>query len=138
MFLITEDSRFEKNKEEMKLTVDVTTKLNPGAIIKILRKDRGYSLRELANEAGITASYLSKLENDINTNISLAVLSMLCRALDANPKLFLDERLQEKLIQPMDIHDFFLMQELHYNGSPLTSEQKEVMLAAIINSLTDE
>lgn len=122
----------------MKLTVDVTTKLNPGAIIKILRKDRGYSLRELANEAGITASYLSKLENDINTNISLAVFSMLCRALNANPKIFLDEDLQSKLMHPMDLHDFFLMQELHYNGSPLTSEQKEVMLAAIINSLTDE
>ncbi|KOP78160.1 hypothetical protein AMS59_13770 [Lysinibacillus sp. FJAT-14745] len=122
----------------MKLTVDVTTKLNPGAIIKILRKDRGYSLRELANEAGITASYLSKLENDINTDISLAVFSMLCRALNANPKIFLDEDLQSKLMHPMDLHDFFLMQELHYNGSPLTSEQKEVMLAAIINSLTDE
>ncbi|WP_053484314.1 helix-turn-helix domain-containing protein [Lysinibacillus sp. FJAT-14745] len=120
------------------MTVDVTTKLNPGAIIKILRKDRGYSLRELANEAGITASYLSKLENDINTDISLAVFSMLCRALNANPKIFLDEDLQSKLMHPMDLHDFFLMQELHYNGSPLTSEQKEVMLAAIINSLTDE
>lgn len=122
----------------MKLTVDVTKKLNPGAIIKILRKDRGYSLRELANEAGITASYLSKLENDINTNISLSVFSMLCRALEANPKLFLDKRFQEKLMQPMDIHDFFLMQELHYNGSPLTSKQKEALLADMINSLTDK
>lgn len=59
------------------MTVDVTTKLNPGAIIKILRKDRAYSLRQLATKAGVTVSYLSKLENDINTNISLTVVSML-------------------------------------------------------------
>ena len=72
----------------------------------------------------VTASYLSKLENDINTNISLTLVSMLCRALEANPILFLDEDLQEKFRQPLDIHDFSLIQERHYNGLQLTSEQK--------------
>ncbi len=119
------------------LTVEVTTKLNPGTIIKILRKNRGYSLHELANKAGITASFLSMLENDINTNISLNLFSILCRTLNASPKIFLDEDLQSKLIQPMNLHDFFLIQELHYNGSALTSEQKEGILTTIINSLTD-
>lgn len=43
-----------------------------------------------------------------------------------SPILFLDEDLQEKFRQPLDIHDFFLIPELHYNGLQLTSEQKEV------------
>lgn len=120
------------------MTVDVTTKLNHGVIIKSLRKDRAYSLRQLATKAGVTASYVSKLKNDINTNISLTMVSMLCSALEANLMLFIDEDLQEKFRQPLDIHDFFLIQELHYNGLQLTFEQKEVMLTAAIKIVKEK
>lgn len=100
-------------------------KLSCGNIIRILRSDRGLSLRELANKTGVTASYLSKLENEIHTNMSLAIFSLICKALNANPNLFLDDQLQSMLVQPLEIRDFFLIQELYYEGKILTEEQKK-------------
>lgn len=97
--------------------------------------DRGLSLRELANKTGVTASYLSKLENEIHTNMSLAIFSLICKALNANPNLFLDDQLQSMLVQPLEIRDFFLIQELYYEGKILTEEQKEMMINAAILSV---
>ncbi|MFJ7371715.1 helix-turn-helix domain-containing protein, partial [Lysinibacillus sp. NPDC098008] len=39
-------------------------------LIKTLRLDRNLSLRELADKAGVTASYISKIENGLKPNIT--------------------------------------------------------------------
>jgi len=65
--------------------------LSHGEIIRILRIDRGFSLRELGRKTGITASYLSRLENDSCSNMSISILLLLCKTLNAHPSLFFDE-----------------------------------------------
>ena len=104
---------------------------NIATIVKTLRLDRTLSLRELANRAGVTASYLSKIENNVTPNITVNVLAALCRALEADPKLFLDDKLQEAFAEPLDWRDFFLVKELHNNKEKLTLEQKHYIIEAI-------
>lgn len=52
-----------------------------GARLHRMRKARGFTLAELATEAGATKGYLSQLENEIETNPSARVLSGLADAL---------------------------------------------------------
>ncbi|WP_431028640.1 helix-turn-helix domain-containing protein [Lysinibacillus sp. LZ02] len=84
----------------------MTTTMSIATIVRTLRIDRNLSLRDLAALSGVTASYLSRIENDIKPNITINVLSSLCRALKADPKLFLDDDLQKVLVQPIDFKDF--------------------------------
>ena len=104
---------------------------NIATIVKTLRLDRGLSLRELANRAGVTASYLSKIENNLTPNITINVLVALCHALEADPKLFLDDQLQKDFAEPLDWKDFFLVREIHTNGEKLTLEQKQKIIEVI-------
>ncbi|MDR3045738.1 MAG: cupin domain-containing protein [Desulfovibrio sp.] len=62
-----------------------------GAQIRMLRKARGMTLRELADKAGCSESMLSKVENG-KGNPSINVLHNISRALDTNMgSLFLPE-----------------------------------------------
>lgn len=107
-----------------------TVETNIAMLIKTLRLDRNLSLRELADKAGVTASYISKIENGLKPNITLNVLLALCEALQADPKLFLNDKMQKAYEEPLDWKDFFLMSEVHHHGEPLTLEQKQKMIEA--------
>lgn len=53
-----------------------------GSVIKRARKEKGLTLRKLANNIGISHPYLSQLENGHNTNPSNEVLLKLSEGLD--------------------------------------------------------
>ncbi|MFT8319860.1 MAG: helix-turn-helix domain-containing protein [Bacillus sp. (in: firmicutes)] len=55
-----------------------------GARIKLLRTQRGYSINELSELAGVSKSYLSYIERGIQKNPSLKILSKLAKTLDTN------------------------------------------------------
>ena len=52
-----------------------------GTRIRQLRKQSGISQRQLARRAGITSAYVSRLENDLNPNVSAKVVYNLARGL---------------------------------------------------------
>jgi len=52
-----------------------------GTRIRQLRAQSGISQRELAKRAGITSAYVSRLENDLNPNVSAKVVYNLSRGL---------------------------------------------------------
>ncbi|MCY9128792.1 transcriptional regulator SinR, partial [Bacillus spizizenii] len=45
-----------------------------GQRIKQYRKEKGYSLSELAEKAGVAKSYLSSIERNLQTNPSIQLL----------------------------------------------------------------
>ena len=55
-----------------------------GTIIKMLRKGKGWSVRALAEKAGINDTDVSKLERNKILKPSIAMLLSLSKALDSN------------------------------------------------------
>lgn len=55
-----------------------------GEFIKELRKEKGYTLREVAEKTGISNTYISNLENGVKDSPSMETLFKLSRALDVN------------------------------------------------------
>ncbi|MGL4865175.1 MAG: helix-turn-helix domain-containing protein [Cetobacterium sp.] len=49
--------------------------------IKLLRKDRGLSIKELSEKTGLSVGFISNLERDINSP-SIANLQLICQVLD--------------------------------------------------------
>lgn len=60
-----------------------------GQRIRNARTAKGLTLRAVARESGISASYLSMLENDHMTNPTLNALEALARALGTTPAALL-------------------------------------------------
>ncbi len=111
----------------------MTTNTSISTIVRTLRMDRNLSLRDLAELSSVTASYLSRIENDVKPNISINVLSSLCQALKADPRLFLDSELQKSYVNPIDWKDSFILQEVYHEGKKLTLEQKQKIIESITN-----
>ncbi|WP_100333258.1 helix-turn-helix domain-containing protein [Bacillus alkalisoli] len=61
-----------------------------GDRIKKLRKSRGYSISELAEKAGVSKSYLSYLERDLQTNPSLQFLNKIASSLGTDIEYLLN------------------------------------------------
>ncbi|MFT4412601.1 helix-turn-helix domain-containing protein [Fredinandcohnia humi] len=55
-----------------------------GERIKSLRRKKRYSITELAKRAGVSKSYLSYIERDVQNNPSLQFLSKIAFTLDTN------------------------------------------------------
>lgn len=60
-----------------------------GAKISDIRKKRGYTLSELAKRAGISKSYLSNIERNLNRNPSIHVIKKLSLVLDVDLEILL-------------------------------------------------
>ncbi|WP_019155876.1 XRE family transcriptional regulator [Robertmurraya massiliosenegalensis] len=68
-----------------------------GERIKELRKRKGYSISELAKHAGVSKSYLSYIERDVQKNPSLQFLSKIAKTLDTNIEYLLGQEIEEEL-----------------------------------------
>lgn len=67
------------------------------ALLRAVRRQRGLTLERLAEQTGLTKSYLSKIERRHSTP-SIAVALKLARALDVDVgRLFSDEAAEEKI-----------------------------------------
>ncbi|WP_424767268.1 helix-turn-helix domain-containing protein [Paenibacillus sp. sgz302251] len=77
-----------------------------GERIKRLREKKGYSITKLADLAGVSKSYLSYIERNMQNNPSLQVMAKIAAPLDSNieyllgeehlPKIHEDEILDEE------------------------------------------
>lgn len=68
-----------------------------GERIKQLREVKGYSITKLADLAGVSKSYLSYIERNVQNNPSLQVLAKIAFHLDTNIEYLLGEELSPKV-----------------------------------------
>ncbi|MDQ6423279.1 helix-turn-helix domain-containing protein [Paenibacillus sp. LHD-117] len=68
-----------------------------GERIKSLREKKGYSITKLADLAGVSKSYLSYIERNVQNNPSLQVLAKIAYHLDTNIEYLLGEELSPKV-----------------------------------------
>lgn len=60
--------------------------------LKILRKEKGFTLEELSNLTGLSAGYLCHLENGSRNNPSILVMEKLAQALNKSVfEIFFDK-----------------------------------------------
>lgn len=68
-----------------------------GERIKTLREKKGYSITKLAELAGVSKSYLSYIERNVQNNPSLQVLAKIAFHLESNIEYLLEEDLSPKV-----------------------------------------
>lgn len=68
-----------------------------GERIKELREKKGYSISELAKYAGVSKSYLSYIERNVQKNPSLQFLSKIAKTLDTSIEYLLGQDMEEAL-----------------------------------------
>lgn len=68
-----------------------------GERIKSLREKKGYSITKLADLAGVSKSYLSYIERNMQNNPSLQVMAKIAAPLDSNIEYLLGEEHLPKL-----------------------------------------
>lgn len=73
-----------------------------GSIIKQYRKEKGYTLKTLAEKAGVSIGFLSKIEHG-TSNLSYENLQNICYALDISSAVFENKKEGESDIAPQKI-----------------------------------
>ena len=81
-----------------------------------IRKQKGFSLSILAERAGISKSYLSNIERNVNQNPSIQVMEKIAFVLDVDLKTLLKTNNQEESKQISDREWLDLAQELKESG----------------------
>ncbi|MFD0050238.1 helix-turn-helix domain-containing protein [Actinomycetes bacterium NPDC127524] len=71
-----------------------------GEKIKKFRKEKGYSLNGLANEIGISKSYLSYIERGIQKNPSIKILSQIADILETTVEDLMGESKEQEELDP--------------------------------------
>jgi XRE family transcriptional regulator of biofilm formation len=85
-----------------------------GKRVKQMRIDRGLTLTELADRAGVAKSYLSSIERDIQSNPSIHFLEKICSVLQVPIESFLHD--ESTLHQELDEGWVGLVQEAMQSG----------------------
>jgi transcriptional regulator with XRE-family HTH domain len=83
-------------------TTGTSPELQLGPRIRALRQARNVTLRELAERAGVTESFLSQVEREV-TSPSIASVQRIARALDlAIAELFMEETTHGRVVRSAD------------------------------------
>ena len=78
-----------------------------GKRIKQLREQKNYTINKLANEAGVSQSYLRDIELE-NKNPTIEFLSLICKTLNISLKDFFDDAIFENIDVIVDKYYVFL------------------------------
>ncbi len=81
-----------------------------GKNIHKLRKNKGFTLSELAEQANISKSYLSNIERELNDNPSIQVMEKITKVLGVDLKTLLDSKPEVPFVQEKEALD--LVKEL--------------------------
>lgn len=85
-----------------------------GKNIQRIRKKRGLTLSDLADQANISKSYLSNIENELNDNPSIQVMEKVSKVLGVDLKDLLGSKTEITLYPEAEILD--LAKELKESG----------------------
>ncbi|WP_028551850.1 helix-turn-helix domain-containing protein [Paenibacillus sp. UNC451MF] len=95
-----------------------------GRRVKQLRMEKGLTLTELAEKAGVAKSYLSSIERDIQSNPSIQFLEKICAVLDVPIESFL----QNKTTQHLEMDEEWLGLVREAMSSGVSKEQFQEFL----------
>lgn len=117
-----------------------------GTWIRQLRKNKGYSLKDLEDASGVTASYIHRIETGSRKTPSIPVIEKLALGLGVNPeeflkKLNLTNTKTEKKEMLTGLAETIAINSFTINGKKATKEQKEQIINlfnAIINATWNE
>ncbi|KZZ86286.1 helix-turn-helix domain-containing protein [Bacillus sp. SJS] len=73
-----------------------------GKKIREIRRQRGFSLTELADQAGVSKSYLSYIERDVQKNPSLHFLTKIAENLGVEVKDLIGEQNNQTRLEQLD------------------------------------
>jgi XRE family transcriptional regulator of biofilm formation len=76
-----------------------------GERIKSLREKKGYSITKLADLAGVSKSYLSYIERNMQNNPSLQVMAKIAAPLDSNIEYLLGEENLPKIHETEELDE---------------------------------
>jgi transcriptional regulator with XRE-family HTH domain len=82
----------------MEMSVTETGEIRVGARLRARRQERGLTIAEVAERAGLTAGFISQLERDL-TSVSLSSLYRICAALDLRVGSLIDDVPAGRLIR---------------------------------------
>lgn len=101
--------------------------MNLSQKIRQLRKEKGLSLNKLAENAGISAAYLSQLENDVNKQPSAEILLKIASALGTTIADLLDQPVRVHSGEFEDISDE-LREFIDARGDDLDIQKEDVRM----------
>ncbi|SDO29080.1 Transcriptional regulator, contains XRE-family HTH domain [Paenibacillus sp. yr247] len=101
--------------------------------LKDMRKLKGFTIRELADRSGVSAAYISQLENGNRGIPSPEVLMKLSEGLNTSYSELMDiagylepsQSVQKFQSNPVNLRRFLRENELMFDGFVLTAEDKE-------------
>jgi transcriptional regulator with XRE-family HTH domain len=101
--------------------------------LKDMRKLKGFTIRELADRSGVSAAYISQLENGNRGIPSPDVLMKLSEGLNTSYSELMDiagylessQSVQKFQSNPVNLRRFLRENELMFDGFLLTDEDKE-------------
>jgi len=82
--------------------------MNIGEAIKNIRRAKGLKQCDVARQSGITQSYLSRVENDVNLP-NIYCLKSIANVLDVALPIIIFESLEEKDIKPEKLETFHVV-----------------------------
>ena len=101
--------------------------MNLSQKIRQLRKEKGLSLNKLAENAGISAAYLSQLENDVSKQPSAEILLKVASALGTTIADLLDQPVRVHSGEFEDISDE-LREFIDKRGEALDIQKEDVRM----------
>lgn len=120
------------NDKSMKPDSYIMNRKKVAEIVFMTRKQKGFSLRDLAKKTGLSASYLSRLERS-ERKINLESLVKICEALEIDFQEFINPVQQP---EEKSIEEILVNSDITYKDKKMESEQK-LLLIEIINEIIE-
>lgn len=113
-----------------------------GSWIKQLRKAKGYSLKDLENASGVTASYIHRIETGSRKTPSIPVAESLATALGVSQDDFLRNlnilSSEPKKNDNFSLSELLAINNFTINGKRVDTEQKNAIINLLNNILSAE
>lgn len=103
--------------------------------IKFHREKKGLSMRDLAEKAGVSAGYISRIENGIRRNVSIPILKQLSESLDINLFYYLDLDKREERTNK-SIEEILLENEFSIKGNNIEDPGLKELVIKVITLIT--
>ncbi|WP_442637621.1 helix-turn-helix domain-containing protein [Rossellomorea marisflavi] len=111
-----------------------------GSWLRSARKEKGYSLKELENRSGVTASYIHRIEKGARKTPSIPITEKLALALGVPPKELLSmlgHDIGEQSNEIPGLAELISLNQFSLNGNLVEQDEKD-MIVKIINMILNE
>ncbi|MDF2544731.1 MAG: putative transcriptional regulator [Herbinix sp.] len=122
---ITIYNSLQKRIETLRTRIGRQINDNFGTLIRSLRNNHGYSLKDVANITGISASYINRLEKFDRKAPSFKILEALAKALDVSVSILIEAAgIKNDKKGPINMAHLLFMYDIEVSNIVLTAEQK--------------